>query len=268
MSYEVLFYILFIAAGSAAGYMIKSLTMSGALASFIVGCSVYLGFGFRGLMILGVFFATSSLWSKYKKRHKSEVEQKVEKGDRRDAIQVFANGSALAFYAIIHHFHPSNWLLFMFLAAIAAANADTWASEIGSLYKKRPILLTTFKRVDPGTSGAVSILGTAAAFAGAAVISVVATVLWSHVVNFKLTIFIVFFGFLGCMIDSVMGALFQVSYVCPRCGLETEKKNHCGGKTKYLKGCKYMNNDVVNACAIFLSSLIGALLLSFFPVYK
>jgi uncharacterized protein (TIGR00297 family) len=264
MSHEVIFSILFIAAVSAAGYRVKSLTVSGALAAFIVGWSVYIGFGIRGLMVLGVFFASSSLWSKYKKMQKAAFEQKVAKGDRRDAIQVFANGSALALFAIIHYFHPSIWWLFMFLVAISAANADTWASEIGALYKKRPILLTTFKRVDPGTSGAVSILGTAAAFAGAAIISVVATMLWSHVVNLKLSIFIVLFGFIGSMIDSIMGALFQVSYVCPRCGIETEKKNHCSGKTKYLKGYRYINNDVVNACAIFLSSLLAALLFFMF----
>lgn len=53
-----------------------------------------------------------------------------------------------------------------FMVCLASSNSDTWASEIGSLSRKKPIYIRTFKRIERGTSGAISGLGTVAAFAG------------------------------------------------------------------------------------------------------
>ncbi len=57
------------------------------------------------------------------------------------------------------------WLM-GFIVCIASANSDTWASEIGSLSKKNPIYIRTFKRIERGTSGAISLLGSIAALSG------------------------------------------------------------------------------------------------------
>ena len=54
---------------------------------------------------------------------------------------------------------------------MAAANSDTWASEIGSMSKGKPISVKTFKRAERGTSGAVSLLGTFAAVVGSFLIA-------------------------------------------------------------------------------------------------
>lgn len=51
-----------------------------------------------------------------------------------------------------------------------------WASEIGILNESWPILITTFKRVPPGTNGGVSQLGLLASFGGGATIGLSAAI--------------------------------------------------------------------------------------------
>src|SRR4030067_642568 len=54
--------------------------------------------------------------------------------------------------------------------ALAAVNADTWATEVGVLARRCPWRLTDGRQVEPGTSGAVTLEGLMASIAGAAVI--------------------------------------------------------------------------------------------------
>src|SRR5262249_15057089 len=64
-------------------------------------------------------------------------------------------------------------LLAAFVGAMATANADTWATEVGTLSTEEPRLITTGEPVAPGTSGGVTLLGTGAALAGAVSVGVV-----------------------------------------------------------------------------------------------
>ena len=51
----------------------------------------------------------------------------------------------------------SSLLIVAYVASLATKLADTFASEIGKAYGKTTFLITTFKRVEPGTEGAVSL---------------------------------------------------------------------------------------------------------------
>ncbi|MEH7379953.1 DUF92 domain-containing protein [Bacillus sp. JJ1533] len=244
-----------------AGYRVKSLTFSGAVGTIFVGSAVSIGFGYRGLLVLGAFFASSSLWSKMKAGNKDSLKNKVAKGEQRDIIQVFANGGIAAFAGLLFAWTDSIIWLYLFIGSIAAANADTWASEIGTLSKKRPILLTKMKRVDAGTSGAVSWLGTIAGFLGSLFISVISFVVWPEL-SVLLLVGLTFVGFCGNVIDTIMGATLQVVYRCSSCGMETEKRVHCGQETAYFKGLRFCNNDAVNLISILLASGLGTYFLS------
>lgn len=243
------------------GYKTKSLTSSGAIGTIIVGCAVAIGFGYRGLLLLGIFFVSSSLWSKIKAGNKDSLKNTVEKGEQRDIIQVLANGGVAAFASVMFEWTNSLFWLIVFIASIAAANADTWASEIGTLSKKKPILLMKMKRVDAGTSGAVSMLGTFAGFSGSLLISFIAFLVWPEL-TYGLFIGLTLIGFCGNFIDTVMGATIQVVYQCNVCGIETEKKAHCGKRTSYLKGLRLCNNDSVNFLSILLAAILGSYFLS------
>ncbi|MCC3356723.1 DUF92 domain-containing protein [Bacillus sp. REN16] len=246
---------------AAAGYRLKSLTFSGAIGTIIIGSAVSIGFGYRGLLLLGVFFASSSLWSKFKAKNKDNLKNKVAKGEQRDIIQVFANGGVAALASLLFVSTDSFVWLTFFIGSIAAANADTWASEIGTLSKKQPILLTKMKRVDAGTSGAVSSLGTIAGFLGSFLISAISFLVWPEL-SIPLLAGITLIGFCGNLIDTIIGATIQVVYRCSVCGMETEKRVHCGQETAYLKGLRYFNNDVVNFISILLASGLGTYFLS------
>ncbi|WP_246234463.1 DUF92 domain-containing protein [Bacillus aquiflavi] len=253
MSIEQLFICLFIIFTVLVGYFVHSLTKTGAIAAAIVGFFVASGFGINGLLLLGSFFVSSSLLSKFKATQKVSLSQIVEKGERRDWQQVFANGGVAAVASLLFFYTESMLFHMTFLIVVASSNADTWASEIGALSKQKPLTIKGLQKVEKGTSGAVSLLGTVAAFLGALFIAIVALFLFKGI-DGKVMIFIMLFGFLGSVIDTLFGAFLQVTYKCRKCGLITEKKQHCDRETKQISGFSIVNNDVVN----FLSGLIAA----------
>ena len=94
-----------------------------------------------------------------------------------------------------------------FIGAIATATADTLASEIGVLHQPR--LITTFQKVDPGTNGAISVLGTFTGIVGAAIIGI-ASYFLGIVHNPLIAIFVsIVSGTVGCFADSFLGAIFE-----------------------------------------------------------
>lgn len=246
---NILIYFIVIAVTVLSGYFVQSLTKSGAIAAAGVGFSVAAAFGWKGLAVLGLFFATSSFWSKYKREVKAIIEQKHEKGARRDWQQVLANGGIAALSSLFFFIFESHIWTVVFAISIASANSDTWASEIGALSKKAPIFIGNLKRAEKGTSGAVSPLGTFAAVSGALLIASFSGYLFNLPVYETFLILIA--GFLGNVIDTLMGAFFQATYKCKVCSSLTEKKDHCGRPALLIRGISLMNNDMVN----FLSCL-------------
>jgi uncharacterized protein (TIGR00297 family) len=257
---EYFLYLFFILITAIAGYYVKSLSISGAIATFFVGCCTSIGFQWKGLLLLGFFFGTSSLWSKFKHQQKKHVENKLEKSDRRDHIQVIANGGLAAISGLIYYLTSDNIWLFSFLISIAAANSDTWASEVGVLSKRTPIHVLTWKKVDKGTSGAISTLGTSFSFLGAASIGVVAFYLWDLPAG--QVCLIILFGFLGSVVDTILGATVQEGHQCRICDLETEKRIHCGRPTLFKKGLKNIDNDKVNFLSLLIVVLLGIIFIS------
>jgi uncharacterized protein (TIGR00297 family) len=90
------------------------------------------------------------------------------------------------------------------LAALAEATADTVSSEIGQAFGGTPFLLTTFRRVPPGTDGAISLLGTLAGIAAAALIA--ATGAPALGMSFGECLIAFAAGIAGLFFDSLLGA--------------------------------------------------------------
>ncbi|WP_139364852.1 DUF92 domain-containing protein [Sutcliffiella halmapala] len=238
------------------GYKFRALSLSGAFGTFVVGVLIVIGFKGEGLILIGAFFISSSFWSKFSKKKKTKTVDLQEKGSQRDIIQVFANGGVPAGFSLGFFFFPSEAWLVGFITAIAVANSDTWASEIGVLSKKKPISIKTLTPVESGQSGAISGLGTAAAVVGSAFIAVISMFLWEEI-TWSMLVVITLLGIIGCFVDTVIGASLQAIYQCQNCGKVVERKFHCEQATTLIKGVTLVNNDVVNICSILIVTTLA-----------
>lgn len=267
--------ILFAILISLTAWKARSLSISGAVAATLLGTVV---FGLGGLVwaiLLMVFFITSSGLSHVFKKKKLALDEKFSKGSQRDAGQVLANGGIAGFFVILHLFYPHQifpWL--GFAGALAAANADTWATELGVLSSAGAVLITSGKPVEKGTSGGVSFFGTLAAFCGAGLLALAAAFLSTMAVALPFPWEKVFFiimgislaGLLGSLVDSLLGATIQAIYRCPVCDKETEKHplHSCGTPTTLVRGLGWLDNDWVNIGCTLVGGLLGLLIFIWF----
>jgi uncharacterized protein (TIGR00297 family) len=234
-------------------FRVHSLNRSGAVAATLVGTIVFGLGGLQWAILLLIFFITSSGLSRAFKRRKQGLNEKFSKGSERDAGQVFGNGGLATLFVLVHAFYPQSMMGWVgFAAALAAVNADTWATELGVLNPTAPRMITDLrKRVEKGTSGGVSLFGTAASLLGAAVIAFPAAIFTENWLLFPL---ITIAGLAGSLFDSLLGATVQAMYFCPTDGKETEKHpvHTCGTPTIHIRGWKWLSNDWVNfACSAF-----------------
>ena len=234
-------------------YRAHSLSKSGAFAALILGTVVFGIGGIPWAILLLAFFITSSLLSRAFKKQKQGLEEKFSKGHQRDAGQVFANGGLGMLFVLLHGLDPGSSIAWVgFAASLAAVNADTWATELGVLNPTQPRMITDVrKRVEKGTSGGISLLGTLASLAGAVVIALPASLL---TYNWSLFPIITLAGLAGSLFDSFLGATVQAMYFCPTDNKETEKYplHTCGTETIHIRGWTWLNNDWVNlACGAF-----------------
>ncbi|MDL2717533.1 MAG: DUF92 domain-containing protein [Acidobacteriota bacterium] len=145
---------------------------SGALAGALLG-TVILAFGTAPLyLLLWVFFGVGTLATRFRKGRKEAMGKAEEGGGRRGAENVLANVSVAAFCALVAGLGP-NGDVFRLAAAAALATAlmDTVGTEIGQSIASPTVLLPDFRRVPPGTDGAVSVAGTLAGFAAATLLA-------------------------------------------------------------------------------------------------
>ncbi|MBI4420319.1 MAG: DUF92 domain-containing protein [Gemmatimonadetes bacterium] len=226
------------------GYAVGWLSLGGAAAAAVVGGSVFAGSGLPGAAMLALFFLSGSILTALNERR--GLSHPDAKGGRRDPRQVLANGLWAAAGALVVPRDPAvGWALVT--GALAAAEADTWATELGARAASRPRLITTWTPVPRGTSGAISTLGTLGGAAGAVVL--VALGLASGVPAPAAAAGLAG-GLLGLLADSVLGASVQARFRCDACNLTTERRVHrCGRAARPVGGWRWLDNDGVNLLA-------------------
>jgi len=248
-----------------------SLSRSGAVAATVLGTVI---FGIGGLpwaVVMMVFFITSSALSRLFGKRKQSLNEKFSKGSERDAAQVLANGGIAGLFALLHLFLPGLPLVWLgFSGALAAANADTWATELGVLSRADAVLISTGKKVERGTSGGISWFGTLASFSGALLVALFSSVFWGWVTGSAdspggfvvRTLGLAAAGLLGSLVDSYIGATVQAIYFCPTCKKETERHplHSCGTATTRIRGLAWLDNDWVNISCTLVGGGISLLL--------
>jgi uncharacterized protein (TIGR00297 family) len=250
----------------------RLLTTSGALGAVVTGTCAVAGGGWDWGIALVYFFVSSSTASVLAPRRKVQVAaDKFAKGSQRDLAQSLANGGVASVAAFLH---AMPWgqrhqaiAAGAYLGALATATADTWATELGTLSRQPPRLLTSGRLVAPGTSGGVTALGLAASAAGAFTLGTVfaaSRALVSRSTQASVLAEVgaaTVAGVTGSLVDSVLGATLQAMYLCQRCQVETERRQHvCGTLTKPVRGLAWLSNDGVNFAATFAGAVIGTLL--------
>jgi uncharacterized protein (TIGR00297 family) len=191
-----------------------------------LGCSPWYHSGLPALVTLFVLTWAATRFGRARKQQLGLAEDK----HGRNAAQVAANlgvaGLAAAFSLIYPG--PGNWYRVVVAAALAEATADTLASELGEVVGGPPLLVTTLRRVAPGTNGAISLTGTVAGVSGALLVVAVS---WATLMLSLGDATAAAVGAVGGLfIDSLLGATVE------RLG--------------------WLNNDAVN----FLSTLAAALI--------
>jgi len=246
-------------------YKKSSLNFSGFLAAVVLGTGIYFFGGFWFYIIMLSFFISSSLLTKYKKDVKENIENLNEKNGARDYVQVFVNGGIGLVCAVLFHIYDNPIYFLSYGVSFAVSTADTWASEIGVLSKSNPLSILNFKPIEKGLSGGVTILGTMFSILGSGFIALIFFIAYISMYNniekgFICSLLCLCLGFLGSIIDSILGASVQAQYYCEPLKSYTEKKTYKDKQNKLIKGFSIINNDVVN----FVSNLLSTVLVFIF----
>lgn len=225
---------------------------SAAWAAGLIAFAHLAGAGWVGGLLLGMFVVSGSVLTRRFAPHGALAV-------RRDAGQVLANGGVAALASLIVRFAPvAGWPLLV--GALAAAQADTWATEIGRTSRRLPRDLWTGRVVTVGTSGGVTWRGTAAGIAGALLLGAAA---WPAL-GWRVAAAGMAGGVLGQLVDSAVGGPLQARYLCTVCGTVVETRQHCRARAPRTTGLRWFGNSAVNAVGT-LSGGLASLLLSGWP---
>ena len=177
----------------------------------------------------------------------------------RTGRQIVAVGLVPLTFVIVSYFTKEIIFQYLFTLAITEQFADSMASDIGRLTNGKNVDIIGFKPMEKGLSGGVSLLGTLVALFSCFFLPLI-PFLFNRL---ELIPFLLIgaFAFVGVLVDSVLGSLFQVLYLCPNCGKRVETHNHCEVEAEKIKGFKIIDNTMVNLLTGVVCGGLGCFLL-------
>lgn len=221
---------------------------TGALAFLLLGVLLVCAQGLLLALVILAFFISSSLLTRV-----NSTRQVQQDGKGRGVRQVLALGTLPTMAACAFAVTGDALWNTLGLAAVASATADTWGTELGRLSRTPPRLITTWRRVQPGESGAVSSLGLAASLIGACGIAALGCLLGLTAAP----TLVATAGVIGALADSAMGALVQTRYQCPTCGAYNDNPVEChGAAMTRVGGGRCLNNEGVNFAMCIIAVLV------------
>lgn len=214
----------------------KMLTGDGILHALILGTSLWKTLGWRGWSVCVAYLFAGSLVTKIGFKKKDKLGIAEGRGGKRGPENLWGSAATGLACAICSRLGPSflgvksELFVLAYVASLATKLADTFASEIGKAYGKTTFLITNFKRVEPGTEGAVSLEGTLAAVLGGFLLSS--------------------FGYGMGLIKCPRGVAISTAAAF----WATNAESVLGATVQGKKGMEWMTNEVIN----FFNTLIGA----------
>ena len=250
---------------AAAALRIRTLARSGAVAAFALGTITVAAGWSWGALLIGFFAAGTAVSKLGEEKKRNLLGSVVAKGGNRDAAQVAANGALFAAAALGALLSVDARWQTIGIGALAAAMADTCATEIGTLGARMPRLIISGRRVPTGTSGGITLVGTSAGIAGALCAAAGARLAgWE--VPFGAA---VAGGIAGMLADSLLGATLQDRRWCGACRMPTERPVHdCGIETRHAGGIPAFDNDGVNFVATLSGGMVALLVMTLITAFK
>ena len=207
------------------GYVLRGVNFSGALAGFAVAFAFYATGAAPLFLLLFAAFLVTFIATQIGRGRKVHLGI-AEPARGRNAAQVMANlavsGCCVAMSERFPHLLPAG------IAALAEACGDTTSSEIGEAFGKRPRMITSFDPAEPGTDGAISLVGTLAGLVG------IAAVLFQVGSGWRVPMTIGAAALVGTVVDSFLGAT-------------VERK-------------RWIGNNLVNLCGTTAAAIVTLLL--------
>lgn len=222
----------------------KSLTFSASFVSFIYVVGTATFGGLEAVVMVFALYIIAAIVSAISTKKFNQITKEVKAKTIRKSKQIFANSSVAFVLTIIYFITKETIFLFASFAVLAEEFADSLASDIGRLSKQHPIDILKFKKVKPGISGGISLLGVISALIASFVATSIPFAFF--ITEWKALLVVLGVSFVGMFIDSILGSSFQVLYRCPVCGEQTEKPIHCNVTAEQIKGCKVIDNSMVN----------------------
>jgi uncharacterized protein (TIGR00297 family) len=214
-------------ASAGAGLWAGTVTAAGALAGVIIGAVIVIGGGWSAWAVLMATFIAASVCTRLGRARKMAAGIEEARGGRRGPGNAIANTGLAAWASVLAIGMPDPTLaLLACVAALSTAGSDTVASEIGKAYGRTTVHLTNLRRVAPGTTGAVSLEGTAAGIASAAGLAALGA--WWGVIAWAAVPVVAIAATVASLIEGVLGATLEARGI--------------------------LNNDTLN----FVNSAIGA----------
>ena len=189
---------------------------SGLMSATLIGLITIVYTDIRYFLVLLAFYVIGSAVTKYRYSLKAERGIAEQAGGARGFANVFSNSLPALFFAMNYGVFKMDVFSVAFTASVATALGDTMASEVGKTADK-VYLITNFKRVKPGESGGISLIGEVSAFLGCFIVSFTAFLL--GIVNLKGLIIATIFGFIGVHVDSFLGATLEKKGVLNNAGV-------------------------------------------------
>lgn len=235
-----------------------SLSASGRRAATVMGTLVAIaGWGWAALLI-GYFIASSLLTRLGRATKRARTAAVLPDAEARTAVQVFANGGLFATGVLVATLTGELRWAVAGCGALAAAAADTWATELGTLWGGVPRSIMSGRVMAPGESGGVTLVGSMGSAMAASLVAIAAVPLLAIPSTAGTIAALVVAGLAGSAGDSLLGATLQSTRWCATCHGWTERPIHpCGSRTEPRRGVRWMTNDAVNLLATVVGALVA-----------
>ena len=220
-------------------FRVPLMTKSGWISAGVLGSVLWGCMSWQGWSSVVIYLFLGSLVTKIGYDFKNEKGIAEKRGGRRGPENVWGSAATGLFLAIMVKLNFTNLVFYKigFAASFVAKLADTFGSEIGKRFGKNTYLITSFRKVERGTEGGISLEGTAASALGAIFMSLI--MFFLTIISTKYQILIVAIsGFLATISESFIGAKFQDKYK--------------------------LSNELVNSIQTSISSIIAIFVLIFY----